>query len=243
MDLPVLIPAFRPPAALLDTVRALHARSAPPVVVVDDGSGRAFSPIFRAVAAVPRVTLLAHPENMGKGSALRTGIEHVLRAGLSAPGLVTADADGQHAVEDILRIRETLRRRPDALVLGARVFDATVPLPNRLGNRLARWLLRRVGGPGLGDTQTGLRGIPLDCLPGLVALRSTGYEFEMEMLLEAHAHGLRVLECPIRTIYGEGHRSSHFKPVRDSARIALLIARHALAGRADVAPAAVVGAP
>jgi glycosyltransferase involved in cell wall biosynthesis len=230
----IVIPAFEPGGALLATVAGIRGRLAAPVVVIDDGSGRDFAPVFRHVSGTPGVTLLAHPHNRGKGQALRTGIEHVLRAHPTATGVVTADADGQHAVEDIAAVVAAHAAHPDKLVLGARHLGAGAPLGNRIGNACARWLIRLATGRTLIDSQTGLRGIPRGLLPALVALRSSRYEFETEMLLCASALGVELHEHPIRAIYAGA--PSHFHAVADSARIARVAARFVLAaarGRRD----------
>ena len=72
-------------------------------------------------------------------------------------GAVTADSDGQHTAEDILRIMAVMDTSPGKLILGARTFDGTVPWRSRLGNRLTRFLIRRLYGLNIQDTQTGLR--------------------------------------------------------------------------------------
>lgn len=230
MEPVILIPAFQPGDALVRQVRDLRERSSAPIVVVDDGSGAALAPVFRAVAAVPDVTVLSHRVNRGKGTALRTAMEHVLAFHERAPGVVTADADGQHAVEDILRIAEVSRAHPDSLVLGIRQFTGAVPFRNRMGNRITRRLLRLVAGVALSDAHTGLRGIPRAWLAHLVVLRSMRYEFELEVLLWACARSVEILEHPIQTIYAGS--VSHFAPVVDSARIGLILARFAAASAA-----------
>jgi glycosyltransferase involved in cell wall biosynthesis len=222
----IVIPAFQPGAPLLATATGVRARLAAPLVVVDDGSGPGSAEVFHAVAALPGVTVLAHTTNQGKGRALRTAIAHVLAEHPAAIGVVTADADGQHAAEDIAAVAGVLGARPDALVLGARRFGSGVPVSNRLGNGCARWALRLITGRSLNDTQTGLRGIPRRLLPALVRLRGARYEFEMEVLLSACARGVEIHEHPIRTIYGGA--PSHFNAVRDSARIVRATARLAL---------------
>jgi glycosyltransferase involved in cell wall biosynthesis len=230
----IVVPALAPGAPLVASVRALRARVAVPIIVVDDGSGPAYGAVFRTVTSVPGVTVLSHDENRGKGHALRTAMARVLDRHREAVGVVTADADGQHAVEDIVAVSRAMRDHPDALVLGARRFTRDAPVANRLGNRLARWLLRRVTGRALRDTQTGLRGIPRRYLRELVALGGARYEFELEMLLWACARGIAIHEHPIRTIYGDA--ASHFAAVRDSARMARVLVRFA-AGRAWTAAA------
>jgi glycosyltransferase involved in cell wall biosynthesis len=234
VDPVIVVPALTPGAPLVASVRALRSHATAPIIVVDDGSGPAYGTLFRAVASIPAVTVLSHATNRGKGRALRTAMARVLDRHRDALGVVTADADGQHAVEDILAVSEALRQHPDALVLGTRRFTRDAPVANRLGNAVARWLLRRVAGRALGDTQTGLRGIPRRYLRELLALRGARYEFELEMLLWACARGIAIHEHPIRTIYGDV--ASHFGAVTDSARMAPVLARF-VAGRVRSAAA------
>jgi glycosyltransferase involved in cell wall biosynthesis len=221
----VVVCAYRPSAALVELVRALHA--APPlagVIVVDDGSGPAHAPVFAAVAGFPRVELLRHAVNLGKGAALKTGLNHAVAAD---PGclVVTADADGQHLPEDVLRVAEVAAARSDTLVLGARAFDVDVPWKSRFGNGLTRRALRAVIGLRLRDTQTGLRAIPAGLVPHLLRLASRGYEFEVDMLMVCRQLGFAVAETSIQTVYLDGNASSHFDPLLDSLRIYVTLLR------------------
>ena len=104
----VLIPAYRPSAGLIDLVRDLAGRGMPAIVVVDDGSGAEFRGIFDQVAQLPSVQVLRHAVNLGKGAALKTGINHALCEFPELRGVVTADADGQHHPEDIERVAARL---------------------------------------------------------------------------------------------------------------------------------------
>src|SRR5206468_2047006 len=118
--------------------------------------GAEFAGIFEQAARLPKVRLVSHAVNLGKGAALKTGIQHALSAFPQLRGVVTADADGQHHPEDIERVAARLVEQPEALVLGARSFDGSVPLRSRFGNLLTRRLMQLVVGARLQDTQTGL---------------------------------------------------------------------------------------
>ena len=80
----------------------------------------------------------------------------------------------------------------------------------------------------LGDTQTGLRGVPATLIPHLLRLQSSGYEFELDMLIACKHQGCPVVQQPIRTIYLGRNRSSHFHPILDSMRIYLVLFRFSL---------------
>ncbi len=225
---PILIPAYQPGETLPALVLELLDRCPHPLIVVDDGSGPAFAAIFEEVAVHPRVHLLRHAVNLGKGAALKTGLNHALSQHPGVAGVVTADADGQHSPEDILRVAARLAASPGTLVMGVRAFAGDVPMRSRIGNRLTRVLMQSLIGQRLSDTQTGLRGIPAALIPHLLSLPSSGYEFELDMLIACKHQSCPVVEEPIRTIYLAGNQSSHFRPVYDSMRIYFLLLRFSL---------------
>jgi glycosyltransferase involved in cell wall biosynthesis len=221
----VLIPAYRPSAALVDLVSDLSARGMPAIILVDDGSGPGFRDVFDRASHFPGVQILRHAVNLGKGAALKTGINHALCVFPGLIGIVTADADGQHHPDDIVRVATALHQHPGALVLGSRTFDDAVPLRSRFGNLLTRKLTATLIGARLQDTQTGLRGIPASLAARLLPIDSRGYEFELEMLIAARQSGVPLVEIPIRTIYLPGNQSSHFNPLTDSMKIYFVLLR------------------
>jgi glycosyltransferase involved in cell wall biosynthesis len=224
-----LIPAYRPDRALVDVVEALaESGTFAGVVIVDDGSGPEFRPVFAAVGRIDGVMVLRHAVNLGKGAALKTAINHALVTHPDLVGVVTADADGQHRPADVRRVGERLRQNPNTLVLGSRRFAGDVPLRSRFGNELTKFVFRALIGHRLGDTQTGLRGIPASLLPHLLSVRSSRYEFEMDMLIVAAHAQIAFLEEPIETIYLDGNRGSHFNPLLDSLRIYFCLLRYTL---------------
>lgn len=225
MVIPILIPAFQPGDALVSLVEELLRRTADPIIVVDDGSGSEYAAVFDRIAMHARVQVVRHAVNLGKGAALKTGMNQALVRFPDAGGVVTADADGQHKPEDILRVAEKLRAHPQSLVMGVRAFSGRIPFRSRLGNELTRALMRLLIGQQLGDTQTGLRGIPAPLITHLLRVKSSGYEFELDMLLACKHQGCPVIQEPIHTVYLDGNRSSHFHPIVDSMRIYFLLLR------------------
>ncbi|MGU3645835.1 glycosyltransferase [Microbacterium sp. C23T] len=220
----VLVPAYEPGSRLEPVVTGLL--SADPdveVVVVDDGSGSVFAPVFAAVEA-QGATVLHHEANLGKAAALRTGFDHAMAA---HPGddVVTADADGQHTVHDILRVADALREDAadgaPTLILGCRAFSGRVPLRSRAGNAVARGVFRLAAGWTLSDTQTGLRGIPSELLAWVRGQPGERFAYEQNVLLRCRRDGVATREVPIETVYLDGNASSHFRPIVDSLRIML----------------------
>jgi glycosyltransferase involved in cell wall biosynthesis len=217
MHVIAVVPALQAEKTVGSVVRGLLSvlpdRKGPRVVVVDDGStDRTASEAEHAGA-----TLLRHPENLGKGAALRSGMAFARDAGASA--VVTVDADGQHPPEEAARV--ALHPAPrEALVLGVRDLRRDgAPWPNRFSNGFSNVFLSWFGGVPLSDSQCGLRRYPV---PETLALgaRSNGYAFEAETLLRAARLGWRIDQLPVRVIYPPAsERVSHFHAVRDPARI------------------------
>ncbi|WP_296666624.1 glycosyltransferase [Demequina sp.] len=216
----ILVPAYEPDELLPDLVRQLCLTC--PVLVVDDGSGRAYAAIFEAADAAGAV-VLHHPVNRGKAAALRTGFAW-LTTHATGEGVVCADSDGQHRPGDVALVAATIesraaRREPAAIVLGARAFAGEVPRRSRVGNRVTTALMAAATGRRIVDTQTGLRGYPAELLPWALAVKGERFAYELQLLLEACRSGIPVVEVPASTVYLEGNASSHFRPLVDSARV------------------------
>ncbi|WP_051682029.1 bifunctional glycosyltransferase family 2/GtrA family protein [Cellulomonas sp. HZM] len=220
-----LVPAYEPDLRLVALVRAVRsARPGMPVVVVDDGSGPAYAHVF-AAAADEGAHVLRHATNRGKGRALKTGVEHVLRVH-PGHGVVCADCDGQHTPADVLAVADRCAD-DDAVVLGARRFTGSVPVRSRFGNACTRLAFRGATGVAVQDTQTGLRAYPARMLPWLLGVRGERFEYELVVLLRAASEGLPVEEVTIATVYLDHNASSHFRPLRDSVRIYARLLRFA----------------
>jgi glycosyltransferase involved in cell wall biosynthesis len=214
----ILIPAYEPDDQLLRLIRSIAA-AAPQLtlVVVDDGSGPDYQPVFDGAARLG-CTVIGFARNRGKGHALKAGFGYIAD---HFPGqdVVCADSDGQHRVEDILRVAERLPDTSDAMVLGTRSFSGNVPARSRLGNAATRWLFRLATGETIPDTQTGLRGYPAAMLTWLRDVPGERYEYELNLLLEAKQDGYLIRTVDIATVYLDHNSGSHFRPVTDSVRI------------------------
>lgn len=223
----LLIPALDPDQHLLDFLDELMKRWQGPVVLVDDGSGEAaVNDIFPAAKAMAgdACVVVRHACNLGKGRALKTGFNEVLNRWPGAAGVITADADGQHRPEDIIKCADRLRKNPDALTLGCRDFhEENVPFKSRAGNRITRCFMRFLCGVNVSDTQTGLRAIPTAFMKSLMNVSGERFDFETNMLLEARTESVAIEEQTIDTVYIEQNRASHFNPFTDSIRIYSLL--------------------
>ncbi len=221
----VLLPTRRLEAALAPLVEELLAAGIGAIILVDDGCPADDRPELDLLARKDSVYLQRHAVNLGKGRALKTGMNFFLTAFPEFSGLVTADADGQHSSADIVRVIEALLCAPQRAVLGCRSFGGETPLRSRFGNSLTRLIFHFVSGHWVSDTQTGLRAFPRALLPELMALPGERYEYEMTLLAYLCRDAHVPIEVPISTIYIDDNSSSHFNPVRDSMRIYFVLLR------------------
>jgi len=224
MDTIVLIPAFKPDQALVELSRTLSAAGFQ-VLVMDDGSGSDFAPVFHAASQYARVS--GYSENRGKGEALKEGIKLIRSDYPGCRYLITADGDGQHMPEDIFRLSALLRKK-GGLIIGTRTFTGKVPFRSRVGNAITSLAFSAASGVSLSDTRTGLRGFEASMCDWLLGVEGTRYEYETNVLLDAAKQKIPIQEITIGTVYGTGNPTSHFRVWKDSFLIYKEIIRYSL---------------
>jgi glycosyltransferase involved in cell wall biosynthesis len=200
-----LIPAYQAEETVGEVVRGAR-RHVDRVLVVDDGSMDRTGE--RAAGAGAEVLRL--PENSGKGSAVRAGLERILAS--DATHVAFLDADGQHDPDDLPALLGAARQG-DSFVIGSRVArPEETPAVRYRTNEIGSRILTRMTGHEVEDGQSGYRVIAADLLRRL-KLNARGYLIETEILLKAAPHVARFRHVPVRAIYGG---PSHYRPFRDT---------------------------
>ena len=216
-NIAVLIPALDPDHKLVDLVRELNQIGLVNVVVIDDGSDASAQSVFAQVHTY-QANVFRHEDNRGKGAALKTGIEYIKKNQPHTIGIVTADADGQHRPNDILKVAEALAVN-DTIVLGTRDLSrAEVPITSKIGNLFSAIYYKMKTGKSLKDTQTGLRGIPAKHFDFALKVEGDRYDYEMRFLEQMNESNINYRTVDIETIY-EKDRVTHFRTVSDSKTI------------------------
>lgn len=211
----VLIPAYEPDEQLITLTRQLKEAGFS-VLVVDDGSGEAYRHIFNAVRENAHV--LTHPNNRGKGAALKTGMTHMWDCMPESKAFITCDADGQHTVADVIRVRQMLQAGHH-FVLTMRQQHKNVPLRSKVGNTMSRVVYALLTNRYLVDNQSGLRGFSRVHIDWMVQVEEDRYDYEMNVLYYAAKKGIRISTMMIEAIYIGNNESSHFHPIKDTLRI------------------------
>ena len=223
-DAVVLIPSYEPDELLVNVVEEL-VNNEFPVLVVNDGSGLEFEPIFDKVK--DKVRYLSYEKNMGKGYAMKYGYKNLLSFYPNAKYVITADGDGQHALKDIIRVYDELVKH-NQLVFGVRHFDHKVPFRSRFGNDFSKTTRSLLTKQYIQDDQCGLRGFPIRYLDFLIKINGNRYEYEMNQMVDFQLSHSPTYTLPIDTIYLDNNSRSHFSPFKDTFRIQTIIFLHAL---------------
>lgn len=216
----VVIPAYNEAPTVCEVARRSRL-FCPNVMVVDDGS---VDGTAEALAGLD-VTVLRNDVNQGKGESLARGFEYALAQG--AAGVITLDADGQHAPEEIPLFLEHAREQPTAFLIGARRRDQRkLTFSRYVANRIADFWIGWAAGSPIEDSQSGFRLYPASLLEAeeFVLNRSKGFVFESEILIEASRHGIPCRNVAVTVQPRPGHRLSHFRPLQDIMGITRMVA-------------------
>jgi glycosyltransferase involved in cell wall biosynthesis len=199
MKLSIIIPAYNEGATIRKVLARVGSVSYPvahEVLVVDDAStdGTAAALAGPGVAA-PDLRVLVNPENAGKGSSVRRGLEHA--AGDIA---IVQDADLEYDPADIpALVRPIVEGRADA-VYGSRFRTRRWPekmaFPNWAANRILTALANLLYRARLTDVSCGYKAVRTDLLRSL-GLECRRFEFCFEVTAKLRRRGVRILEVPI----------------------------------------------
>lgn len=198
-----------------------------PLVVVDDGSPQ---PVFDTLTGLidqhaPGSTLVRHPENLGKGAALITGLNIALEAGFTHA--IQIDADGQHDLGGVALLVEETNRHPNSIICGQPQFDRSVSRLRfyaRYITLVLVWL--ETLSFEVRDALCGFRSYPLKLVGELVKHSDPGKRmaFDSEILVRALWAGMSLIFVPVKVTYPEDGRS-HFRYVRDNLELAWMHTR------------------
>lgn len=178
------------------------------IIVVDDGSSDKTYDIAKAY----NVKVYRHEKNMGKVSALRTGV-----ANASGDVIVFTDADFTYPAKYLPQFVSEIEEGAD-LVLGSRFLNEinNMPMFNRIGNRFFSLIASYISCINISDAQTGYRAFKRKYFEKL-DVSAIGLEYETKMTVRAAKLGYNIVEIPIE--YRERVGKSKLRPVRDGAKM------------------------
>lgn len=199
-----------------------------PVFLIDDGSSE---PAKSALAVLGAGDLgggrfyRCH-ENLGKGGAVLQGFQLAMAAGFTH--VLQIDADGQHDLAALPRLLEQARARPEALVTGVPIYDASIPTGRAIGRWITHiWVWIETLSFQIRDSMCGFRVYPLAAVADLLAAGEQigkRMDFDTEIMVRLFWRGCQVIDVPVRVTYPVDN-ISNFDLWRDNCRISLMHTR------------------
>ena len=215
----VLIPSYDTGPTVYATVRAARAHWSPVWVVVDGSTDGTAHGLREMAAADPGMRVFVLAQNGGKGAAVLHGLQAARNAGFTHA--LTMDSDGQHPADLIPDFMHASLRRPDAMVLGRPVFDASAPLLRVRGRRVSNWWTNlETLGAGIDDSLYGFRVYPVNDL--IAVMRGQPwmrrFDFDTEAVVRLAWRGVAPinLAAPVKYLTAAQGGVSHFRYGRDN---------------------------
>lgn len=227
--LTIVVPVFNEERTIGAVLDGLVRQSIPgetEIIVVDDGSTDRTMEILQSTWHHRHVAV-RHEVNLGKGAAVRTGIDYS-----TGSHLLVFDADSEYDPDDIPRLIAPILGGRAEVVYGVRVrgSDTTFPsLLNVIGNKLMTAATNALFGSAISDLHTCLKLVPLPMLRRM-QLREVGFGLDTEISAELLRLGFRPFEVPVSYV---GRSREEGKKIRlaDAYRCFEVLVRVRLRGR------------
>jgi len=186
-------------------------------LIVDDGSNDGTKTILHQ----SKTNFINYKYNRGKGYAIKVGAKLILES-TNNDYILIIDGDGQMSFEDIKYFIMSAYSYPKAKIfIGDRLHNrSSIPLFRYYINKVMSFLLSKISGQRINDSQCGFRLIHKDIFK--LKLNSNNFEFESEMLIKASKMGYKIKNVPIRCIY-KPNRISKINPIKDTIRFIKLL--------------------
>jgi glycosyltransferase involved in cell wall biosynthesis len=215
----VLIPSYNTGAQVYATVQAARAQWQPVWVVVDGSSDGTAAGLQAMAAQDSGLRVWVLPHNQGKGAAVMHGVQQAIAAGFTH--VLTMDADGQHPPQLIGAFMQASMARPDAMLLGRPVFDASAPLLRVRGRRVSNWWTNlETLGAGVADSLYGFRVYPAKALLAVMQGQRwmRRFDFDTEAVVRLAWRGVKPInmDAPVKYLSAEEGGVSHFRYGRDN---------------------------
>ncbi len=214
MKISIVIPAYnqeREIGHLVSQIKQLGFD----VVVVDDGSDDATADAAKKAGAI----VIKHEKNLGKGAAIRTGLEYISKTDVDA--LILMDGDGQHSPLNIKSLIQKAQESEASLIIGNRMDDTrSMPFLRKCANAFMSLVLSIMAKQKVRDSQSGFRLLKRALFEKL-KLKTANFEIESEMIIKASRMGFKISSVPIKTIYRG--QASLINPLLDTPRFIKLV--------------------
>lgn len=213
----VIVPAYNEAGHLKQFLPKIKEKDLS-VLAIDDGSADETYLAAKKHADI----VIKNQKNFGKGLSLRKGIDY-LTENKYFDYLITMDADGQHNPDDLDKFIKEAKEK-SAFVIGNRMGNPkNMPKTRVITNSFMSWLISKIAGQKIPDSQCGYRLIKREVIEKLT-MSTKKFEIETEMLINISKLGYKIKSIPIESIYHK-NVSSKIKPISDTFRFIKFILR------------------
>ncbi|AMM26252.1 glycosyltransferase family 2 protein [Variovorax sp. PAMC 28711] len=224
----VLIPSYNAGERLFSTVSGARAQWNPVWVVIDGSTDGTGERLQRMADADPGLHVHVLPQNQGKGAAVLHGLRAAQAAGFTHA--LTMDSDGQHPADLIPAFMAASQARPETMVLGRPVFDASAPMLRVRGRRVSNgWTQLETLFAGIGDSLYGFRVYPVSHLIAVMARQPwmRRFDFDTEAVVRLAWRGVKPvnIDAPVKYLTADEGGVSHFRYGRDNVLLTWMHAR------------------
>jgi glycosyltransferase involved in cell wall biosynthesis len=193
--LSVIVPVFNERRTVAEVVRRMRSVALPvdrEILIIDDGSDDGTGHVLSQLGD-STVRVVVHPQNRGKGAAIRTGLQHV-----SGDLVLIQDADLEYDPEDWPKLLTPVLRGKAQVVYGSRFTGErrNMLFLHWVGNRFLSLVTNMLYNTTLSDMETCYKLFDRRVING-IRLRATRFEFEPEVTAKVLRRGIRIYEVPI----------------------------------------------
>ena len=199
----VLVPAYNEVETIGQIIAEIKKYS-DKIIVVNDGSLDDTGEKAQKAGAI----VLKHSKNLGKGAALKTGFEYILKNFPEVQTVIIMDADGQHDPSEIKNFLATRHIQKADLIIGERQFhnsqNRKILILRKIWNKLISFLISVVSGSRIKDSQSGFRLINAVLISKILPeLKTNDYRIESEFIFRSAQREAVIIEIPIKNTFNK----------------------------------------
>lgn len=227
----ISIPTYKPTNELIKLIEDIYvskyfnfliSNSKIKILIIDDGNYESqHLTILEKIAEKKYVKIIKNKSNMGQGYAIKQSIKYASENNYDS--VICVDDDGQHHIEDIIKVIKYADKNKSFFVIGVRDFTKDIPKRSYVGNKITLLIIKILFNYKIKDATSGLRFYHRETFANLLRIKNNKFDFQLISLISLRDFYDFVY---IKTIYLKGNTHSRFKPYKDSINIFIEILKY-----------------